>query len=78
MDLAAELQLVKIKMKLTFSTEQSKPVEKPVFAQTPSCKQVSKGAKTPPQKVVPATGEVSNDTPVQPDERQMSFRIFHQ
>ena len=50
---------------------QAKHVENPDLAQTPSCRQVPEGVKTPPQKVVPVTAEVSNDAPVQPTESQM-------
>ena len=53
------------------SPPRAKHVEKPDLSQTPSGKQVSEGAKTPPQIVVPATAKVSNDARVHPDGRQM-------
>ena len=55
---------------------QAKHVENPDLAQTPSCRQVPEGVKTPPQKVVPVTAEVSNDAPVQPTESQMRSVMF--
>ena len=55
---------------------QAKHVENPDLAQTPSCRQVPEGVKTPPQKVVPVTAEVSNDAPMQPTERQMRSVMF--
>ena len=55
---------------------QAKHVENPDLAQTPSCRQVPEGVKTPPQKVVPVTAEVSNDAPVQPTESQMRSLMF--
>jgi len=56
---------------------QAKHVENPDLAQTPSCRQVPEGVKTPPQKVVPVTAEVSNDAPVQPTESQMKAVMFY-
>ena len=46
---------------------QTNSAKNPVLAQTPGSNQVSSGAKTPPQKAVPAAAEFSNDVPVQPD-----------
>ena len=46
---------------------QANSAKNPVIALTPGSNQVSSGAKTPPQKAVPAAAEFSNDVPVQPD-----------
>ena len=46
---------------------QANSAKNPVIALTPGSNQVSSGAKTPPQKAVPAAAEFSNDIPVQPD-----------
>ena len=54
---------------------QANSAKNPVIALTPGSNQVSSGAKTPPQKAVPAAAEFSNYVPVQTDADNMCSEL---